>query len=642
MVGANKILTVSYGTFSCTLEGFDEPFSTMKAIAEYFRDLAADDRYFGAEPPTPDAEMLHRIAEREIQRRVEAKIGANSVVLRPDATPLVAEAAAPVSEPVTAPEPVAAAPITEPHPVEAPAPVAVAPAETVAQKLARLRAQAAALEAEAEAEIAAEPAPPEADFGYEIDLGDLEALAAEELTEEEPAPLVLADPVAAEIAEEPVEEPAVEAVAEAVAEIVEEPEVAVAEVAAPEVAQDEDDTLAVLETSPEPAPLPEAVAEPAPEVAEVAEAAAPEAEAEVAPEIAPRRPRLVKLRRLVAPAPQRAAVEVPAEIEDAEIVAPEPVAAEPLKAEPVAAAAPASGDASLLEGADLSAEEEADLLAELNAALEETPAVEPAPVAAELTAPEEPAAALDGDLSRLMQEANTKLEGPESRRRLSAIAHLKAAVAATFAERRLREERGITESPETAADAEPYRDDLTHAVRPRRPEAASATGTQRPQLPGAGRAAPLVLVSEQRIDRPGEALPGSLPVVRPRRITAEMLAQRAAELPRPAEAPAPARPSAVAANFAEFAERLGAGTLEEMLEAAAAYTATIEGQTVFSRPHLMSKVAHATEDSGFTREDGLRSFGTLLRQGRILRTEDGQFALAADSHFLNEARRLAG
>jgi hypothetical protein len=94
-------------------------------------------------------------------------------------------------------------------------------------------------------------------------------------------------------------------------------------------------------------------------------------------------------------------------------------------------------------------------------------------------------------------------------------------------------------------------------------------------------------------------------------------------------------------GFAEFAERLGAADLAQMLEAAAAYATCVEKRDHFTRPFLMKQVEAGRLVEGFTREDGLRGFGTLLREGRIAKVGRGHFVLADDSSYLAEARKLA-
>ncbi|MDR0807680.1 MAG: hypothetical protein LBE86_00875, partial [Gemmobacter sp.] len=93
-------------------------------------------------------------------------------------------------------------------------------------------------------------------------------------------------------------------------------------------------------------------------------------------------------------------------------------------------------------------------------------------------------------------------------------------------------------------------------------------------------------------------------------------------------------------GFVEFAERLGAQGLPALLEAAAAYTACVEGRPHFSRPQLLRKID--TLKGRVSREDSLRSFGALLRDGKIVKVRRGQYALAESSHLLVEARRMAG
>ena len=56
---------------------------------------------------------------------------------------------------------------------------------------------------------------------------------------------------------------------------------------------------------------------------------------------------------------------------------------------------------------------------------------------------------------------------------------------------------------------------------------------------------------------------------------------------------------------------------------------------------LMRKVSTIAPDNAVSREDGLRAFGTLLREGKIVKDEDGKFVIASNSRFMREAR-IAG
>ncbi|WP_299354629.1 hypothetical protein [uncultured Shimia sp.] len=718
MVTNNKVLTVSYGTFSCTLEGFDDSFDTMKAIAEYFRDLAADDRYFGAEPPTPDAEMLARIAEREVERRVQARTEHGAIVL----TTTAPEAEAEVDTPAI-----------EEKPEEQPQ---VSQEDTVVDEASEAEAEPEVVdvtESVLEAVTAPEPEVAEAEELVEDAAEDVIAEAVEEPVVDDAAEEAIAEADVEEdglvAAEEELAEDTVDAEDVADTEIVAidddaEPLDVVEDAEVVEETTEADDTLiaGILDASGEDTAQEDDLTEAAEEefTAEADEPAPVETETDsdsIAAKLQRIRAVVSKSRdvpsegdyiedehaELMMPelnepeedvltldgdmAAAAAAIDATDDLEEdvaedlvEEVVAdveadvdPEPV--QPVRARVIRmkkADFEAALDDGLLEAepveddeddfddesgamadvaapSSLSDAEEAELLAELaeveaelNGEVDDEDDDEPViAIGADPDEPVRPSRSQhlsevsqqsDADMSRLMQEADTHMEEPQGSRRRQAIAHLRAAVAATKAEQKAGSDLGKNRDA-----TEAYRHDLANvispleaAATPRRPQVAEAPETPR-ESP-----APLKLVAEQRVDTPEEpqAAETAEPAnetprapVRPRRVSAAERAEAADASPV----------SDSAGDFAEFADSVGAHSLPQVLEAAAAYLTFVEGLDVFSRPMIV-RMAQGMSDGEYSREDSLRGFGQLLRDNKIAKVSGGRFTASDEIGFRPEDR----
>lgn len=572
MVQNNKILTVSYGAFSCTLEGFDDSLVTMKAVAGYFRDLTSEDRYFGAEPPQPDTDALPRIDHRisdarrgDIGSAWQARDSAHSHDLRPAMSPTTAS-------------------------------------ESIAAKLQRIRAVVSRNEGldsdccedeptdvfiSAAADDISHALRHEDDVFHEApdDAADDELSRALGRVDE-------GTPTAPEPADSLTDDPLATAEDRA-GKTMTGPSVSISTPL--NWPDDETGALGLDAVAVEYAGMGEVFAAPDTVPAENDPVAVHSIVTSVLTDGTDRVDR-------VSSAESGASGEISGSDRPAHAAFFEVEIIETLERSLFAEGSLSTGEEEVSWG-----DEEGEPLVEGEIDHDTTGIVDDAEHQDQNSrdtpsAQDEPS---DADLTRLMQSAEVRMGDVEIATGRETYDRMRAAVAAAEAS-----DDDLPEDDHATA----YRDDLADTVRPRRPVAAGSR-TRRPT--DNSRPAPLRLVAEQRVDLLPERT--ATDPVHPRRIAL-------------ASVDSGSGLDTDDGAFAKFAADMGATALPELLEAAAAYLSFVEKCTQFSRPQLMNKLRQL-DNPAFNHEDGLRSFGELLRDGKIEKAGDGRFTASDDIGF---------
>jgi hypothetical protein len=617
MDNANKILDVTYGSFSCRLEGFEDSVETMKTVVSYFHDLAGHDRFMDMEPQAPDMDTLARLTEEQSNTAVEIEGEGQSVSLRA----VVADAAVgalqddgDVAEADKEEVAQNLSPTEETELAEENDPLEEEAAEdSVADKLRRIRDVVdrgpveETKEVYAEDEVNPEEAPADTD-PLSQRLSVLAAQVAEAVPEDAADPeddLVAQDD--AEILEDDEAANPAAAEAEAVEEAPEDTPVSdTAEDTADEVEAVVEDTIAEVEAADD---FEEEVEEAAtaPEINTVTEADVQREAEKAVDDVEPLED------AAVAESAGDQISEPEAEPEQATEEVPEAAEAGPLvlTAQDVASKTKANDDD----------DDDFDLQAEV------------AKVAAELAARKGNELArhglprsVDDAMSRILSQTDQHLNQPESRRHRDAFAQLKAAVAATEAARQLGDEGAGAKG---AGDA--FKDDLgAH-------DAEERSQTPPPSAPPLKLVKTVVLEEtpeeianyvEQTAEEPPAPAPATAqeaPTSKPVDAASQRLRQIAARKETPEDATS-------GDGFREFATKQGAAETIDLIEAAAAYLYYVEAEDDFSRPQVMKKVQVATGKE-ISREDGLRAFGRLLRLAKIVKLSNGRFRISDSSDY---------